>query len=150
MKSCFVPAALIAAMAFAPAAMAQDGHAGMDEKMHSEAVGDDLGDGADAQQGQANEVRLVSWDGDFELLKTSRRLRVWRSHLAYQLEVDAEGKATDCKVFNEFRRTYVNEKLCEVLVNHHAFEPAHDASGQPVPSEYTARISYMDLRERVK
>lgn len=93
-------------------------------------------------------VRLVEWDGDFELLKTSRRLRIWRSHLAYRMTVDAQGNATGCEITDSFRRSYVSETLCEILMEHHTFEPAHDESGAPVEGAYTARLSYMEMRER--
>lgn len=124
----FLPAVALVALSFAMPVQAQDLE-----------VGD---------AGAERDVQLVEWDGDFELLKTSRRLRVWRSHLAYRMEVDAEGQAIGCTIFNEFRRTYVNQKLCDVLTEHHTFAPARDASGTPVAGDYVAKISYMDLRER--
>nr|WP_298927139.1 hypothetical protein [uncultured Erythrobacter sp.] len=91
-------------------------------------------------------VKLVEFDGEFEVLKTSRRLRVWRSHLAYTIKVDADGKPTGCELTDGFRRTYVKKKLCDVLVKHHTFEPARDESDAPVEGTYTARLSYMDMR----
>lgn len=96
----------------------------------------------------ATPVRLVSWDGDFELLKTSRRLRIWRSHLAYRMTVDAEGNATGCELTESFRRAYVSERLCDILMAHHTFAPAQDANGTPIEGSYSSRISYMEMRER--
>ncbi len=93
-------------------------------------------------------VKLVEFDGEFELLKTSSRLRVWRSHLGYTITVDADGKPTDCALDDEFRRKYVNTKLCSVLLKHHKFEPARDEANEPVAGHYTNRLSYMALREK--
>lgn len=94
-------------------------------------------------------VKLVEFNGEWEVLKASSRLRVWRSHLAYTISVDAQGNATECEVTEKFRRTYVNQKLCSVLMKHHIFEPARDASNAPVAGSYSARLSYMDLREKL-
>jgi hypothetical protein len=94
-------------------------------------------------------VQLVSWDGDFELMKASRRMRIWRSHIAYNLSVDAEGKATGCELTETFRMRRISDTLCEVLIAHHTFEPANDASGTPIAGEYSARIAYADVYERL-
>ncbi|MEE4339452.1 hypothetical protein [Erythrobacter sp.] len=96
----------------------------------------------------ATPVRLVAFDGEQEFLKTSKRLRIWRAAVGYTLSVDEAGKVTGCKLVNEFRKNYVNQMLCEVLVEHHTFEPAHDASGAAVPGTYTARLVYEDLRAK--
>ena len=93
-------------------------------------------------------VKLVSFDGELELLQKSSRLRIWRSHIAYELKVDAEGNVTDCELTEKFRRRYVSAQLCKLLSANHTFEPAHDASGKPVEGSFTNRISYMDLRAK--
>ncbi len=103
---------------------------------------------AEAAQGAAP-VQLVSWDGDFELMKTSRRLRIWRSHIAYNLTVDAEGKATGCELTETFRMRRVSDTLCEVLMAHHTFEPAHNAEGAAIEGNYSSRISYQEMLERL-
>lgn len=97
---------------------------------------------------EATPVKLVSFDGEWAFLKTSKRLRIMRSAIDYTLTVDEAGEVTACKLDAEFRRTYINERLCDVLVEHHTFEPAHDASGTAVPGSYSARLVYADLRER--
>lgn len=132
------------ALVFAPAAMAkQDEVAQQDE-------GESQADNAEMEAAPAGEpVRLISWDGDFELMKTSRRMRVWRSHLAYTLTVDAAGTATGCEFTEAFRMRRVSDSLCEVLMEHHTFEPAHDATGTAVEGSYSARISYRDVQERL-
>lgn len=103
---------------------------------------------ADASEvdGEASPVRLVSFDGQWQFLKTSSRLRIMRSAIDYTLTVDAAGDVTGCTLDREFRRTYINKRLCDVLIKHHTFEPAHDASGTAVPGSYTARLVYADLR----
>ena len=93
-------------------------------------------------------ARLVEFTGDREFLKESSRLRVWRGEVGYTLEVDAAGTPVDCELTEEFRMNYVNEKLCEVLMKHHTFEPAQDASGQPVEGSYEGRLNYMEIREK--
>ncbi|MFU7528156.1 hypothetical protein [Qipengyuania sp. ASV99] len=101
-------------------------------------------------QDTATPVRLVSWDGDFEFMKESRRMRIWRSHVAYNLTVDAEGDVTDCELTESFRLKSVSERLCDILSEHHEFEPAQNAEGEPVEGSYSARIAYADVRERLE
>ncbi len=98
---------------------------------------------------EAAPVQLVSWDGDFELMKTSRRMRIWRSHIAYNLTVDAEGNATACELTETFRLRRVSDRLCDVLMEYHTFEPAHDESGKAVEGIYSSRISYREMQERL-
>jgi len=102
----------------------------------------------DAAIGEVSPVQLVSWDGDFELLKTSRRLRIWRSHLAYTMTVDPQGQITGCTIADAFRRKYINDTLCDVLIEHHTFAPAKNEAGRPVQGDYAAKISYLELRNR--
>lgn len=123
-------AAAAAALFLSPAAMAQEA-------------------GAVTGQGEGSPVRLVSFDGSWQFLKTSSRLRIMRSAVDYTLTVDAAGEVTGCKLTQEFRRTYINERLCDVLIEHHTFEPAHDPSGAAVEGSYTARLVYADLRENL-
>ncbi|BDI60893.1 hypothetical protein MACH05_14530 [Qipengyuania nanhaisediminis] len=139
-------ASATAALLLAPAALA--GNSGAEAR--AEANAETQAEGyALAAIGTETPVRLVSWDGDFELLKTSRRLRIWRSHVAYRMTVDAEGKATTCELTETFRRTYVADRLCNVLMAHHTFAPATDASGKPVEGQYVSQLSYAEMRERM-
>lgn len=103
----------------------------------------------EAQLVEATPVRLVSWDGDSELLKVSQRMRIWRSHIAFRLTVDAQGNATECELTETFRRKRVNDRLCEVLLANHTFEPAHDETGTAVEGSYSDRMSYLEIRERL-
>lgn len=130
MKNLYLSAAALIALACAPAAHA----------------GEDGGDGT--ARSKVKPVRLVSFDGERELLKTSSRLRVWRGELGFVLSVDAAGTPTDCELTEKFRMTYVNDKLCEVLIAHHSFEPALDASGAPVEGSYEGRLNFMEMREK--
>jgi hypothetical protein len=132
-----LPAAFLA-LALSPAALAKD-DAG--EMVQHSASGEATGEAP---------VRLVSWDGDFELMKTSRRMRVWRSHLAYRLTVDAEGNVTGCELTESFRLKHVTDSLCDVLSEHHHFEPAQNAAGEPVEGSYSSRIAYADVRDRLE
>ncbi len=93
-----------------------------------------------------NKPQLVSFDGQYEFLKTSRRLRIWRPDVAYTLSVGPDGHVTACEITESFRRTYVNQKLCDVLSKHHHFEPAQDDSASPVAGKYSARLNYVDIR----
>lgn len=121
--------AAAAALAFTPAAIANDA-------------------AEVAPAAEARPAKLVEFDGGWEVLKTSARLRVWRSHLAYKLSVDADGNPTDCELTEKFRRTYVNKKLCSVLLKTHRFEPARDASNHPVAGNYSNSLSFKELREQ--
>jgi hypothetical protein len=93
-------------------------------------------------------ARLIAFDGAREFLKESSRLRVWRGEIDYTLQVDAAGKPTGCALAHKFRQSYVNTKLCEVLMQHHSFEPALDASGAAVEGSYAGRLNYMEMREK--
>lgn len=104
---------------------------------------------SDAAPSAATPVKLVSWDGDFELIKESQRLRIWRTHLGFTLTVDAQGEVTGCELADAFRMPRINEKMCDILSEHHTFEPALDASGTPVEGSYSATMSYAEIRERL-
>lgn len=93
-------------------------------------------------------ARLIEFTGDREFLKESSRLRVWRGEVGYTLEVDEAGTPVNCELTEEFRMNYVNEKLCDVLMKHHSFEPAQDASGAPVEGSYEGRLNYLDIRAK--
>jgi len=124
----FSLAAATAALLLSPATMAQEA-------------------GAASGKSEASPVRLVSFDGGWQFLKTSSRLRIMRPAVDYTLTVDAAGEVTGCKLAHEFRRAYINERLCDVLVEHHTFEPAHDETGAAVEGSYSSRLVYVDLRE---
>jgi len=64
------------------------------------------------------------------------------------MQVGANGQPTNCELVDKFRKNYVNSKLCEVLMDHHTFEPARDDENAPVPGVYRSSLSYMDLREK--
>lgn len=113
------------------------------------AVADDKGSDDGTARSKVKAPRLIEFTGDREFLKTSSRLRVWRGEVGYTLEVDADGTPTDCKLANEFRMNYVNDKLCEVLLKHHSFEPAKDASGAAVESSYEGRLNFLEMRENL-
>ena len=106
-----------------------------------------LADGGTAQS-TGTPARLIAFTGEREFLKESSRLRVWRGEVAYTLQVDAAGTPTDCELAEKFRMNYVNERLCEVLLRHHSFEPAHDSSGAAVDGTYEGRLNYMEIREK--
>ncbi len=91
-------------------------------------------------------AKLVNFNGGERVLVASKRLRIWRSHLAYRLTVDEQGMPTDCELTEKFRRKYISVELCRVLIEHHEFEPARDEMNRPVEGTYSARLSYLDLR----
>ena len=130
MKNLSLSAAILLALGAAPAVQAED----------------QAGDGT--ARSKVKPVRLVSFDGEREFLKSASRLRVWRGEVGYTLEVDAAGTPTDCKLTDEFRMNYVNDKLCEVLLKHHTFEPAMDASGTATQGSYEGRLNFMEIREK--
>ena len=130
MKNVLLPAAVLFALVAAPAVQAEE----------------QKGDGT--ARSKVKPVRLVSFDGEREFLMTSSRLRVWRGEVGYTLEVDAAGTPTECHLTERFRMNYVNDKLCEVLMKHHTFEPAEDASGTPVEGSYEGRLNFLEMREK--
>ena len=104
-------------------------------------------DGAD--QSKARAAQLIEFTGNREFLKTSSRLRVWRGEVDFTLAVNAAGTPTECKLTQEFRMNYVNAKLCEVLIKHHSFEPAQDASGRAVDGSYEGHLNFVEMREKL-
>ncbi len=94
-------------------------------------------------------AKMVAFDGAHDFMKTSRRLRIWREAVDLDMTIDSEGEATDCKVVNEFRKTYINRKLCEVAMAHYTFEPARNILNEAVEGSYRAHISYAKLREEL-
>jgi hypothetical protein len=108
---------------------------------------DDAG-GDGTARSKVKPARLIQFDGDREFLKESSRLRVWRGEVGYTLDVDATGAPVHCELTDKFRMNYVNDKLCEVLLKHHTFEPAQDASGSPVEGSYEGRLNFIEMREK--
>jgi len=125
---------------------------GTQERIASRSIqtqSDEVASTVEASTMKAAPVQLVSWDGDFEFMKTSRRMRIWRSHIAYRLTVDAEGNPTDCELTETFRMRRVSDRLCDVLMAHHTFEPAQDESGNAVEGDYSSRLSYREMQDRL-
>jgi hypothetical protein len=135
MKFAFVLTAAAAFGALAVPAAAQD-------QLQGEAQNDGTA------RSRVKPARLIEFTGDREFLKESSRLRVWRGEVGYVLEVDAAGTPVDCALTEEFRLNYVNDKLCQVLMKHHSFEPAEDASGAPVEGSYEGRLNFMEIRAK--
>lgn len=94
-------------------------------------------------------AKPLSFDGAYDFMKTSRRLRIWREAVQFDMTVDANGEATDCEVVDRFRKTYINTKLCELVMEHYTFEPARNEKDEAVEGSYRARISYAQLREEL-
>jgi len=94
-------------------------------------------------------VKVVEFDGAQDFLNMSRRLRIWRPAVHFNMKVNEQGEATDCEVVDRFRKNYVNLKLCEVAMSHYTFEPARNAQNEAVAGSYLAKLSYKELREEV-
>lgn len=101
-----------------------------------------------APQGLARPARLIAFTGQQEFLKESSRLRVWRSEVDYTLAVDPTGRPTHCELSVKFRMSYVNDRLCNVLLRTHSFEPAQDASGTAIEGTYAGHLNYMEMRAK--
>lgn len=111
-------------------------------------AGDTVSESIAGQADAKPAARLIAFTGGREFLKESKRLRVWRGEVSYRLDVDATGHATQCKLTETFRMSYVNDKLCGILLRTHSFEPAHDASGAAVEGTYEGRLNYLDIRQK--
>ena len=55
--------------------------------------------------------------------------------------VDPSGKPTECKITDDSGDRDLNEVACEGLMQAR-FDPALDASGQPIPSYWVTRVTY--------
>lgn len=112
------------------------------------ALADQVSSNEGTARSRVKSARLIEFTGNREFLKESNRLRVWRGEVGYTLSVDAAGTPTECKITDEFRMNYVNEKLCEVLLKHHTFEPAIDASGTATEGTYEGRLNFLEMRDK--
>lgn len=99
----------------------------------------------------------IAFDGLQQLAAAASRQRLLSEVIGFTLEVDAEGKATDCKLDRDFRRKLVTIELCRPLLEHHRFEPARDADGDAIAGTYASQIDfrmwmkqdgYLDREER--
>lgn len=131
MKFALLPAALLVFAAGAVPAAAQE-----------------KGPGDGTARSKVKPARLIAFTGEREFLKEASRLRVWRGEVGYTLVVDEAGAATDCELSEKFRMNYVNDKLCEVLIRNHSFEPAVDGSGKQIEGSYEGRLNFLEMREK--
>jgi hypothetical protein len=131
MKFVLLPAALLVFAAGAVPATAQE-----------------KGPGDGTARSKVKPARLIAFTGEREFLKESTRLRVWRGEVGYTLVVDEAGAPTDCELAEKFRMNYVNDKLCEVLIRNHSFEPAVDGSGKAIEGSYEGRLNFIEMREK--
>lgn len=92
---------------------------------------------------------LVEFDGASQVLKRSNRLRITRPSIGYTITVGADGTPTSCKVTDRFRQAYTGVSLCRVMMDHHQFEAARDASGNAIEGTYKNRLYYNKLREEI-
>lgn len=83
---------------------------------------------------------LVSFDGGAELVRTASSLGLTRQRLGFALAVSDTGQITDCRLSRNFRRAIVKKSLCEILTEHHEFEPAINAAGDPVRGVYDGEL----------
>lgn len=60
--------------------------------------------------------------------------------IGYTLDVDAEGKATDCHFSRRFKSRYTREQLCEAFREATGFQPARDAQGNAVAGTYQGEV----------
>ena len=109
---------------------------------------DDEAQGDGTARSKVKPARLIEFTGNREMLKTSERLRVWRAEVGYKLDIDTAGVPTDCELTDKFRMNYVNDRLCEVLLKHHTFEPAVDGSGAAVEGSYEGSLNFVEMREK--
>lgn len=96
-------------------------------------------------------VKLVEFSGGEKVLKRAFRLRITRPTLNYTLDVAADGTPTGCKVIDRFRSKFTAVDLCrELMRDHHTFEPARNAAGEPVASRFTHQLDYAELRAAIE
>ncbi len=86
--------------------------------------------------------RLIAFDGLSDLKAAAWRQRLLSQDLHATLTVDPEGKPTDCALSRRFRRKATRLALCRPLLETMVFDPARDASGQPVEGTYKTAIGF--------
>ena len=65
-----------------------------------------------------------------------------QAYIRARINVSAEGRATACNVQSQLNDETFNTLACELLLEHSRFEPALDASGDPIASYHTMSIIY--------
>ena len=85
---------------------------------------------------------FVSFDGLHQLVAEANRQRMLTQELGFTLEIDAEGKPTECELNREFRRRALEIALCRPLLRHMKFEPARDENGEPTTGTYSSVINF--------
>ncbi|MHA7818061.1 MAG: hypothetical protein ACX930_00260 [Erythrobacter sp.] len=86
--------------------------------------------------------RLIDFDGLQQLGAEASRQRLLSEKIGYTFTVDAQGKATDCKLSRDFRRRAVTIALCRPFLEHATFEPARDAQGNPVEGTFFIEVDF--------
>ena len=86
--------------------------------------------------------QLIAFDGVRELGNTAARLGMLTQVLEFEIGVGLDGKPTDCALSRKFRSPTVSRQLCDVLMRESRFEPAVDATGNPVTGTYRGRIDF--------
>jgi hypothetical protein len=91
---------------------------------------------------QVADPQLLAFDGVRELAGTAARLGMLTQVLEFSIAVDAQGTATGCTLARKFRSPSVSRQLCDILVRNSRFQPAVDATGNPVSGTYRGRIDF--------
>ena len=61
---------------------------------------------------------------------------------SFELAVDPDGKATDCRVTNSSGFSSLDAKVCQMLLRRARFKPQLDGNGQPMPATYRNRVRW--------
>lgn len=67
------------------------------------------------------------------------------AHVRVHLGISAEGAVTSCRPLNDFNRPVFDESTCKNLIEHGRYEPALDATGQPVESYDVMTVQFLAM-----
>jgi len=65
------------------------------------------------------------------------------TYLVFVAQVSERGRATDCRVVVSSRNPRMDRAVCDTMRSNARYEPALDAQGRPVASQYVTRIRWI-------
>lgn len=94
----------------------------------------------------SNKARLLDVQGFANLVITNYPSAALRAAaegaVTVQVRVTPEGRATQCEVVRSSGHESLDEGACRAVKRYARFEPARDASGQPVAGRWSNTIRY--------
>jgi TonB family protein len=82
-------------------------------------------------------VGRENWITDSDYPDLARR-QALHGTLVYRLEIDADGKVTNCTILRSSSAPLLDRTTCKLLLKRARFIPGQDGDGKNIPATYTA------------